>query len=114
MKTSRERERGGLQNFTRGAEIWVHQTRMALSSIRMVFLVGLAAFMLCIAFGYFVVLDNSVTYYSKRYVVASVKDLLPGERHTVEMYAHEQDVTPQPVPVKQAKKIAAPYKDNFL
>jgi type IV conjugative transfer system coupling protein TraD len=114
MNNGRERERGDLQNFTRGAEIWVHQTRMALSSIRMLFLVGLSAFMLCIAFGYFVVLDNSVIYYSKRYVIASAKDLLPGERHTVEMYAHEQDEMPQPVPVKQAKKIAAPYADNFL
>ena len=102
------RQREGFQNFTRGAEIWLHQTRMMFSSMMMILVAALVIGFVGIYVGMICWASKDEMYYSQKYMEASFKGFIFPEtgKVTLMVDGHEAEVSPT-----VAKKISRPFKE---
>jgi len=105
------RQREGLQNFTRGAEIWLHQTRMMFSSMLMILVAALVIGFVGIYVGMICWASKDEMYYSQKYMEASFKGFIFPETGKVTLLidGHEAEVNPI-----VAKEIARPFKEMAI
>lgn len=105
------RQREGFQNFTRGAEIWLHQTRMMFSSMLMILAAALAIGFVGIYVGIMSWASKDEMYYSQKYMEASFKGFIFPETGKVTLLidGHEMEVSPG-----TAKEVARPFKEMAI
>lgn len=105
------REREGWQNFTRGAEIWLHQTRMMFMSGLLVFGFSIAMGFASIYLGLTIWLSDVEGYYTQKYYEASVKGWMFKERAKIKIIIDDRE---QEVDADYAKAASSIFKDNAL
>lgn len=106
-----KRERQGWQNFTRGAEIWLHQTRMMFMSSLLVFGFSLVMGFATVYVGAMVWLTNIEAYYTEKYFEASIKKFVWRERAMVKIIIDDKR---QEVNASYAQAASEIFKDNAV
>lgn len=105
------REREGWENFTRGAEIWLHQTRMMFMSGLLVFGFAVVMGFAAIYLGLTIWLSNVEGYYTQKYYEASFKQWLWKDKARVKVIIDDKE---QEVSADYAKAASSIFKDNAL
>lgn len=111
MKNSQDEQEEGWKSFTRGAEIWMHQTRMMMSSVLIVLMASILIGFMSLYMGMTLWLSPQEGYYTEKYVEASFKTLLWPSRAKVMLVVNDKE---REVTGEQAKAVTAVYKDYVL
>ena len=98
-------------NFTRGAEIWLHQTRMMFVSSMLVFGFSLIFGFTTVYVGAMFWMTKVEVYYTEKYYEAGFKKFLRQDRATVKILIDDQE---QEVSASDAQSVSEIFKDNAL
>ena len=109
--SSGKRERQEWQNFTRGAEIWFHQTRMMFVSTMLVFGFSLATGLIASYVGAIVWLKDAEVYYTEKYYEAALKKFMHKDRAMVKIIINNKE---QEVSASYAQAASEIFKDNAV
>ena len=105
------RQRESWQNFTRGAEIWLHQTRMMFSSIVFILICALLIGFVVVYLGLIFWATPQEIYYFEKYIEASFKGIFFSEHAKVLLWIGDEQKS---VYLDVAKHIAKPFKEMVM
>lgn len=110
-KLSNPKNKTQIQDFTRGAEIWIHQLRMFTSGIFNVILIGLTVGLLVGGLYAYKKLDSNDLYQTHKYAEASFKTYTGFNKGKIAYKIHDRELL---LPVATVERVTKEYADHGI